>query len=267
MRIVVVGQEEPVYFGPFLRRVIEGRHQDVVLVVIAGGRGAGSHPKTFLQKLENIYALWLIMEPYGFLRNLAIGLLSGIVSRLGAPASFLDKRSIREAAVKFNIPVIDCRDLNSDKFIERLKQYSPDVIINQTELLLKENILAVPSIGVINRHASLLPHFRGRLASWWSHAAEPAEYGVSIHFVDKEIDSGPVILQKKYDIDPKLAYSRVLDILFKGAAELMFEALDKIQKKDFSPAVNSWQGTKTYPFPSLAQIKAYRRALKTRRKG
>ncbi len=267
MRIVIIGQEEPVYFGPFLRSIIEARPKDIVAVVVAGERGAGSHPKTFRQKLENIYSLWLIMEPYGFMRNLGIGVWQSFIRMLGPLGLFLDKRSIRGAAGKYNIPVVNARDLNSREFIEKLKQFSPDVIINQTELLLKEEILSVPKIGIINRHASLLPHFRGRLGSWWSHAAEPPEYGVTIHFVDKEIDSGPIIVQKKYSIDQRAAYCKVLGIFFNDAPGLMLEALDKIPQKDFAPMPNQYQGTKTYLFPTLQEVKAYRQALKRRRKG
>lgn len=267
MRIVIIGQEEPVYFSPFLRSIIEARPKDIVAVVVAGDRGAGSHPQTFRQKLENIYILWLIMEPYGFMRNLGIGLWQGFIRMLGPWGASLDKRSIRGAAGKYNIPIVNTCDLNSREFIEKLKQFSPDVIINQAECLLKEEILAVPKIGIINRHASLLPHFRGRLGSWWAHAAEPPEYGVTIHFVDKEIDSGPIIVQKKYSIDPRAAYWRVLDIFFNDAPGLMLEALDKIQKTDFTPIANQYQGTKAYLFPTLQEVKAYRETLKKRRTG
>jgi len=267
MRIVIIGQEEAVYFSPFLRSIIESRPQVIAAVVIAGDRGAGSHPKTLRQKLENIYILWLIMEPYGFIRNLCIGVLQSLIRLLGPLGSSLDKRSIRSAARRYNIPIINSHDLNSPEFIEKLKQFAPDIIINQTELLLKEGILSVPRIGILNRHASLLPHFRGRLGSWWSHAAEPSEYGVTIHFVDKEIDSGPIIIQKKYSIDPRSSYCKVLDIFFKDAPSLILEALDRIQKKDFVPLSNQYQGTKTYLFPSLQEVKAYRATLKRRRGG
>lgn len=267
MRIVIIGQEEPVYFSPFLRSIIEARPIDIVAVIIAGDRGAGSHPKTLRQKFENIYLLWLIMEPYGFIRNLSIGVLQSLIRLLGPLGYSLDKRSIRGAARKYKIPVIIASDLNSHEFIENLKQFVPDVIINQTEFLLKEGILSVPRIGILNRHASLLPHFRGRLGSWWSHAAEPPEYGVTIHFVDKEIDSGPIIIQKKYSIDQRSSYCKVLDIFFKDAPSLMLEALDRIQKKDFVAIPNHYQGTKTYLFPSLQEVKAYRETLKRRRKG
>jgi methionyl-tRNA formyltransferase len=267
MRIVIIGQEEPVYFSPFLRSIIEARPKIVILVVIAGGRGAGSHPKTFWQKIQNIYILWLIMEPFGFLRNLWIGVWQKIIRLLGPLGIIFDKRSIEGAARKYNIPVIFSQDLNSPEFIEKLRQFSPEVIINQTELLFKEEILSVPRIGVINRHASLLPHFRGRLGSWWSHAAESPEYGVTIHFVDKEIDSGPIIIQKKYLIDQRASYTKVLDILFNDAPNLMLEALARIEKLDFVPIPNKYQGTKTYLFPTLQEVKAYRVLLKKRRGG
>lgn len=265
MRIVIIGQEEPVYFSPFLRSIIEAGPEDVVLVVIAGSRGAGSHPKTVRQKLENIYILCLIMESWGFLRNLWIGLWQQLLRLLG-PAGFIwDKRSLKGAARKYNIPVVVAKDLNSPEFIQKLRQFSPDVVINQTECLLKEEILTVPKIGVINRHASLLPHFRGRLASWWAHAAEPPEYGVTIHFVDKGIDSGPIITQKKFAIDPCVSYAKALDILFKDAAALMLEALARLEKPDWTPLPNRWQGTRTYLFPTLKEVRAYRALLKKRR--
>ncbi|MCM8814294.1 MAG: hypothetical protein NC924_10260, partial [Candidatus Omnitrophica bacterium] len=64
MKIVIIAQEEAVYFSPFLRRVIAARPRDVSAVVIAGSRGAGNHPKTLRQNLRDLYTLWLMLEPY-----------------------------------------------------------------------------------------------------------------------------------------------------------------------------------------------------------
>jgi hypothetical protein len=266
MRVVIIGQEEPVYFSPFLRRIIESISNEVILIVIAGERGAGSHPQTLFQKVKNIYVLWLLLEPVGFLRNLMIMLWQGLVGCLGPIGFFFDKRSIRGCAIKFNIPIIDSSDLNSPDFIDSVKKFSPDVIINQSELILNDKLLSVPRLGIINRHASLLPHFRGRLGSWWSHAAQPPEYGVTIHFIDKEIDSGPIIVQKKYPIDPRHSYTTVLDILFDDAPGLMLEALRKIEDPNFIPQKNHYQGSKTYLFPTLSEVKDYRHVMKKRRK-
>lgn len=267
MRIVVIGQEEPVYFGPFLRGIIEALPNEVVLLVIAGSRGAGSHPKTFMEKVKNLYIFWLIMEPYGFLRNLFIKLHQRLIMFFGPIGRVFDRRSIAGAACKHNVPILYAQDVNSKDFISKLKKFGPDVIINQSELLLKEELLTVSKVGFINRHASLLPHFRGRLGSFWSHAQEPPEYGVTIHFVDKEIDSGPIIVQKKFNIDPRVSYAEVLDLLFKDAVDIMLKALDKVRKPDFTPLPNEYQGTRTYFFPTLKEVRIYRKVLKKRRKG
>ncbi len=266
MRIAIIAQEEPVCFSPFFVGLINQRYKDIAVVVIAGDRGAGNHPKTLKQKIENVYILWLLLEPYGFLRNLFIILRQKFFKLLGPLRQIFDNRSVEVVAKKYKIPIIYAQDLNSLDFVNKLKEFALDVIINQTEMLLKEDILQVAKKGIINRHASLLPHFRGRLGSFWSHANQPPEYGVTIHFVNKEIDAGDIILQKKFDLDPKISYAKVLDLLFADAVNLMVEALKKLEDPKFIPLVNNYSDTKTYLFPTLKQVKEYRKILKERRK-
>lgn len=265
MRIAIIAQEEPVCFGPFLRGIIAARRNEVVLVAIAGIRGAGSHPRTFRQRLENILIHWLIMEPAGFIRSAAIIAGQRIIRILGLTGTGLDQRSIEGAARRHALPVVHIQEINTPEFSEILKRYAPDLIINQSERLLKEPLLRSAPLGVVNRHASLLPHYRGRLASFRGHAAEPPEYGVTIHFVDQGLDSGPIIMQKQLDLDPRLPYPRVLEILFRESVPLMLEALDALSSPGFVPRPNQHQGTPVWQFPSLEEARAYRQRLAARR--
>jgi len=57
MRICIIAQEEPVYFGPFLRKIIDARSNEIALIAIAGSRGAGSQPKNLIRLLEYLYIL------------------------------------------------------------------------------------------------------------------------------------------------------------------------------------------------------------------
>jgi len=255
MKIVILAQEEPVYFSPFFRAIIEARPKDVVMVAIVGKRGAGSHPKTFSEKLKNLYALWRLFEPAGFLGHLWIRLSQKV----------FDTRSIQGAAKAQNIDSQHIGDPNAPAFLDRLRTYAPDVVINQTELLLKKELLSIPKIGVLNRHASLLPKFRGRLGSFWGHAQEPPEYGVTIHFVNEEIDAGPIVVQKQFDLDPRLSFAKILKTLFQKSVPLMLEALDKVAQPGFSPLPNHYQGTMAYRFPTLNQIQDYRKMMAKRR--
>ena len=265
MKIVLMGQEEPVYFGPFFRSIIKARARDIALVVIAGNRGAGSHPKTLKDKLKNFYSLWLLFESKGFLRNLTIKCYQKLLSIFGLIGTKLDRRSIRGLAKQLNIPILYTENVNSPAFLSKLKKYNPDIIINQSELLLKQPLLSIPTIGVLNRHASLLPKFRGRLGSFWAHAEEKPEYGTTIHFVDENIDSGPIIAQGNYTLDPRLSYTHILDELFRTSIPLMIDALKNLEDPTFKPLPNNYQGTSTYKFPSLQQMRSYRKTLKARR--
>lgn len=265
MRIAIIAQEEPVCFGPFLRSIIEARRDDVVLVAIAGSRGAGSHPRTPRQKWEDLLIHWLIMEPAGFIRSAAIIAGQRIIRMLGLTGTGLDRRSIEGAARRYGIPVVRVQDVNGSEFMATLKEYAPDLLINQSERLLKEPILRAAPLGVVNRHASLLPHYRGRLASFRGHAAKPPEYGVTIHFVDQGLDTGPIIMQKRLELDPRLSYPRVLELLFRESVPLMLAALDAVGRPGFAPRPNEHQGTPTWPFPTLEEVRAYRQLLAARR--
>ena len=72
MNICIMAQEEPVFFSPFLRKIIQQRSKDVVLIILAGSRGAGDHPKSLKEKWEGLLIHWLMWEPKGFLRLLSI---------------------------------------------------------------------------------------------------------------------------------------------------------------------------------------------------
>ncbi|MBI2265764.1 MAG: hypothetical protein HYU64_11405 [Armatimonadetes bacterium] len=217
------------------------------------------------EKLVNLEILWLLLESAGFIRNGWIGLWQRTLKHLGLIGTMLDRRSIEGMARKYRIPVLHIQDPNSPDFIRRLREMSPDLIINQSELFLREGILSVPRLGIVNRHASLLPRFRGRLGSFRSHAQTPPEYGITIHFVEKELDAGPIILQERLEIDPRSSYAKVLDILFGESPRIMLEALKRIEGPDFVPAPNSYQGTKPYPFPTLEEARSYRETMKKRR--
>jgi len=265
LKLVIIAQEEPVYFSPFFRGLLEKLIDPPVLIVLAGSRGAGAHPGSRREKLENIVLMWRLLEPAGFIRGLLINLRQFLIRLCGLTGSFLDKRSLKGAAQNKNIPMLEIKTLEEPELLTRLKEIKPDLIVNQSELLLKGGILHLARIGILNRHGSLLPQFRGRLASFWGHCQEPPVYGATIHLVDEKIDSGAIVAQKKLEIDPASSYPQVLEKVFAASENLMIEAIEKLKDPDFVPKINPWQGTPVYRFPGLKDIERYREILKKRR--
>jgi len=265
MKIAIIAQEEPIYFGPYMRQIIESKNDSIVCVCLLGKRSIGAHPTSFFEKLKYAYSMWLLLEPKAFSQSLIIRAYQNILKCFKLIGSKYDNRSIEGCASSFNIPIVKTNDINSLEFLNKLKEYSPDIILNQSEMIIKSDLLNLPNIGIINRHASLLPKFRGRVGSFWSHANTSPEYGVSIHFVDEQIDSGPIIIQKKYELDSSLSYPIILSILFKESVPLTLEAFNLIERKQTSYIPNKIEGTKTYNIPTLEEIKNYRKLLKKRR--
>ena len=106
-----------------------------------------------------------------------------------------------------------------------------DIIINQSQSIIKKQLLKIPRIGIINRHNALLPKNRGRLTPFWVLFNKEKETGVSIHFVDEGIDSGDIIIQKKFDIENKDNFNSIVKKNYDFASIAIIEAL-KILEND-----------------------------------
>jgi methionyl-tRNA formyltransferase len=105
-------------------------------------------------------------------------------------------RSLREVATLYDFPVAVCKDQNAPDSIARIRQWSPDVIVFTGGNILREQLLNVPRLGVINVHLGFLPEVRGMSSPEWS-LLKNAPVGVTIHYLDSGIDTGPVL--QKYE--------------------------------------------------------------------
>lgn len=258
MRIAILCQEEPIFLGPFLRRVMAMHPDRVAAVLIAGRRGAGERHGSLRDRQEALRIFWLIMEPRDFLASLLLRLRARI---LGPH----DPRSVEAFARCLRLPVHRVDDPNGSEFRHLLREVSPDAVLNQSEGLLKSETLGIPRLGFVNRHASLLPAFRGRMACFWSHAADEPRYGLTIHVVDEGVDTGPIILQEEFrDVDSAWAYPQVMRRLMSEAPALFWKAMDAFECQDFTPKPHL-PTDKPRRFPTLEEARQYRRTLSRRR--
>jgi len=258
LRVAVMCQEEPAFMAPCLRRVISMRPRQIAAVLIAGRRSAGEKRETREQLRRSLKIAWYIWEPWGLLRSLALQQRGKLLGRR-------DPRSIEGHARRLGLSVHEVSDANSAEFHALLRGLNVDLVLNQSELLLRKEVLAIPRLGFINRHASLLPRFRGRLGSFWAHAAEEPSYGTTIHFVDEGIDTGPIILQRELvGVDPAWPYPRVLRRLMDQAPELIWEAIDRLEDEGFEPGPNV-PVDKPRRFPGLKTARRYGETMARRR--
>lgn len=96
--------------------------------------------------------------------------------------------------------VVYAQMLSDHTLQERIKSFHPHVgICAWFGYILKKEIIDLFPAGCVNLHHSYLPLGRGKYPQVWAlHEGSP--YGVSIHYIDERIDSGPVIAQRRLEI-------------------------------------------------------------------
>ena len=101
---------------------------------------------------------------------------------------------LAEAALELGLPLFQPDRLNRPGPRERLEELAPDVmIVIAYGQILRPKVLAIPWLGCVNVHGSLLPRHRGASPVQASILAGDEESGVTVMLMDEGLDSGPVL--------------------------------------------------------------------------
>ena len=126
----------------------------------------------------------------------------------------------------------------------------PDlVILAFVTDIISETLLDIPPLGTICYHPSLLPRHRGASGINWAVIQGDTRTGLTILWVDKGIDTGPILLQKEIDIGPEdTTGSLYFNSLFPLGIEAIAEAVDLI-KSGNAPKIPQDDSLATYEPP------------------
>ena len=138
---------------------------------------------------------------------------------------------VKECALSHGIPVLQPVKIKEPEAVAELKKYPADIfVVAAFGQLLTEEILNMPKFGCINIHASLLPAYRGAAPIQRVIINGEEKTGVTIQQMAKGLDTGDMLLKKEISIDPKETGGSLHDKLSAAGAELIVEALSKIEK-------------------------------------
>lgn len=163
-----------------------------------------------LQKKYQVVGLWRFPEQLGRLRGWQIPLyylqVFGPWNVLLMGLFALKRKWIHwcsglpqwtKLAKKLKVLIYRANSPNSQRVIAWVKEQEVDVILIMVGQILKASIISAPRIGIVNKHASMLPSCRGVLPFFWARVFDHP-LGVSFHQVDEGIDSGRLLLQTAY---------------------------------------------------------------------
>ncbi len=158
--------------------------------------------------------------------------VTAVVTAVDKPAGRGKKikfSDVKKIAIEKNIPLLQPKNLKSNDFINQLKTFNPDLIVVVAFRMLPKDVWALPKLGTINLHASLLPDYRGAAPINWAIINGENKTGVTTFFIDEQIDTGKIILQKEIPIDFEDNAGTLHDKIMFAGSDLLIETIDLIK--------------------------------------
>jgi methionyl-tRNA formyltransferase len=137
--------------------------------------------------------------------------------------------AVKQCATRHGVPVEQPATLKDPAAVERLQQWSADImIVAAYGLLLPQPVLNTPRLGCINIHASLLPRWRGAAPIQRAIQLGDMQSGVTIMQMEAGLDTGPMLLARPTPIAPRETAATLHDRLAALGAQALLDALDEI---------------------------------------
>lgn len=133
---------------------------------------------------------------------------------------------VKRLALAHGLPVDQPERLRTDEQRAALVACAPDVLVVAAYgLLLPAEVLALPRLGCINIHASLLPRWRGAAPIHRAIEAGDAETGITIMQMDEGLDTGAMLLRRALPILPDDTTASLHDRLAALGAQMIVDTL------------------------------------------
>jgi methionyl-tRNA formyltransferase len=135
---------------------------------------------------------------------------------------------VKLLALEQGLPVFQPASISKPESVEQLRQLAPDVgVIAAYGQILRQPVLDVPPLGVLNVHASLLPRWRGAAPIPAAILAGDAVTGATIMQVRLALDAGPMLARVEVPIGPDDTTATLTPRIAEAGAELLADVLPK----------------------------------------
>lgn len=143
---------------------------------------------------------------------------------------------VKMLALDAELPIYQPSSLCHPETQQILTELHADImVVAAYGLLLPAAVLAIPRLGCINIHPSLLPRWRGAAPIQRSILAGDVVTGITIMQMDQDLDTGPLLVQHQYAMNEEETSDTLHHTLAKMGAQALIEALDGISQKTLQP--------------------------------
>lgn len=161
----------------------------------------------------------------------------------------MQKSPVGEQADSLGIPVLAPEKMSDPSFLETLAGFEADLFVVVAFRILPKAVFAMPPKGTVNLHGSLLPDYRGAAPINWAVINGDRTTGLTTFFIDENIDTGDILLQREYPIGENETAGELYARLMIAGADLMLETVAMIDEDRAKPIRQP--NRQTRPAPKL----------------
>jgi methionyl-tRNA formyltransferase len=142
---------------------------------------------------------------------------------------------VKDAALDAGVPVYQPEKIKSESSLDYFKRLAPDVVvIIAYGQIIPAALIAIPRLGWINLHGSLLPKYRGAAPINWAIINGEKVTGLTTMQIDAGLDTGPMLLKYQTGIGPDETAPDLYAQLAEAGAPLIAETLKKLDQSEIT---------------------------------
>ena len=140
---------------------------------------------------------------------------------------------VGKLANKLDLKLISVDSLKNKQFISTIEKLQADIFVVVAFRILPSILLSLTNKGAMNLHASLLPKYRGAAPIQHAILNGDSETGISTFIIDKNLDTGPILLQKKISISNQDNFDTLSKKISNEGPVLILKSLDLLEKDNY----------------------------------
>lgn len=252
LQVLIITVDEYYYIPKFLQKVVSEESIEIIGITgVPPSLGTQSTPRFMLDLLRRF-------GPLIFTKQLAFYgtyFLLDIVNRLRNSGEPYSPKTLSE---RHGIEYEHTKNVNSTSYVEYVESKSPDVIASvATPQKFDPGLYELANGCSINIHSSLLPEYRGLSPSFWTLYHGEDQTGITVHYIDEDLDTGDIILQETLPIQPDDTLHSLNTRVAQKGSSILVESLEQIRTDSVdSTSIDPDEGS-YYSMPSREQVKDF----------
>jgi folate-dependent phosphoribosylglycinamide formyltransferase PurN len=236
---------------------------DEIGLVLSSRRFGSKHGSFWQQTSASIdrygvrLTLWL---GFDLIAVAVVGRLARVIALGSGRRPALE--ALQGLAIQYGARFIETTDITAPATLAEVQAYAPDLIVVMNfDQILRPPLIALPRLGAINVHPSLLPALRGPCPVIWAVGERRPLSGATIHVIeDQTIDAGPILAQVEVPIGAQQSVAEVNSALFVAGVRVLRTTIERFAADRAMGRKQNLANGQYLGFPTRTQMGGFRQA-------